>query len=262
MNNKSSISVICPFHNNEDTIIRAAKSIFDQTLTPYEVIFVNDNSLDKSLEKLIEFLHRNTNQFLVQIITINHSGPGHARNIGIQRSSSNWISFLDADDYWLPEKIRNIDNVIRNNKKVNFIAHDEFTQNKKSEIINSKLSQYFDNTSEISTQIYKRNFLSTSSCTVSKSFVEKYLFDPFLASCQDYELWLALSSKMKLVFIPKPLCFYDNSLRTSITNSNQTKRFKNLLIVLFRYSKYVSFPCFCFIVSKHLLILVLSFFKK
>ena len=252
LNNKNSISVICPFHNNEDTIVRAAKSIFDQTLSPNEVIFVNDNSLDRSLEKLTEFLHKNKKQFVIQIISINHSGPGHARNVAIQRSSSNWISFLDADDYWMPEKISNIDKVIRKNEYVNFIAHDEFTQNNKKEIINSKLSQYFDNKAKIPTQIYKRNFLSTSSCTVSKLLVEKYLFDPFLGSCQDYELWLALSSKMKLVFIQKPLCFYDNSLKTSITNSNQTKRLKNLLIVLFRYSKYVSFPVFCFIVSKFL----------
>ena len=262
MNNKNSISVICPFHNNEETIVRAAKSIFAQTLAPNEIIFVNDNSFDRSLEKLIEFLNENTNQILIQIISINHSGPGHARNVAIERSSSNWISFLDADDYWMPEKIRNIDNIIRKDNNVNFTAHDEFTQNNKSEIINSKLSQYFDNEEKISTQIYKRNFLSTSSCTVSKLLIEKYLFDPFLTSCQDYELWLALSSKMKLVFVPKPLCFYDNSLKSSITNSNQTKRFKNLLIVLFRYSEYVSFPLFCFIVSKHLLVFILSSFKK
>ena len=217
MNSKNSISVICPFHNNEGTIIRAAKSIFAQTLLPKEVIFVNDNSLDNSQEKLFSFLSDYTNQFLIQIISINHSGPGHARNVAIQRSSSKWISFLDADDYWMPEKLMYVNGFIEKNKGVNFIAHDELTINNKSEIINSKLSQYFDSKSKISTQLYKRNFLSTSSCTVSKLFLEKYFFDPLLSSCQDYELWLALSSKMKLIFIPKPLCFYDNSLKTSIT---------------------------------------------
>ena len=262
MNSKSSISVICPFHNNESTIIRAAKSIFEQTLLPQEVIFVNDNSLDRSLEKLKDFLSKNTYSFLIQIISINHSGPGHARNVGIQSSSSNWISFIDADDYWMKEKLMSINKVIQNNNDVNFIAHDEFTINNRSEIINSKLSKYFKRKSKISTQLYYRNFLSTSSCTVSKLFLEKYFFDPLLSSCQDYELWLALSSKMKLIFIPKPLCFYDNSIKSSITNSNQIKRFKNLLIVLLRYSNFVLFPYFCFIVLKHLLAFIVSYIRK
>lgn len=262
MNSKNSISVICPFHNNEGTIIRAAKSIFNQTFLPNEVIFVNDNSIDGSLEKLLNFLSKNRYSFLIQIITINHSGPGHARNVGIQRSCSNWISFIDADDYWIKEKLANINNVIQNNNFVNFIAHDEFTINNRSEIINSKLSRYFNSNSKISNQLYKRNFLSTSSCTVSKLFLEKYLFDPSLSSCQDYELWLALSSKMKLIFIQKPLCFYDNSLKTSITNSNQNKRFINLLIVLLRYSNFVLFPYLCFIVFKHFLAFIVTNLRK
>ena len=262
MNSKNSISVICPFHNNEETIIRAAKSIFAQTFLPKEVIFINDNSLDKSNEKLLSFLSRNTNEFLIQIISIAHSGPGHARNIGIQRSSSKWISFLDADDYWMPEKLMNVNEIIQKNKSVNFIAHDEFTRNKNLEIINSKLSQYFDINSKFSNQIYKRNFLSTSSCTVTKKLVDTYLFDPFLSSCQDYELWLALSAKIKLKFIPKPLSFYDTSLKTSITNSNQRKRLKNLLIVLFRYSNFVFFPNFCFIVLKHFSAYIFSCLRK
>ena len=262
MKSKNTISVICPFHNNEGTIIRAAKSIFTQTLLPYEVIFVNDNSLDRSLEKLLNFLSKNTYSFLIQIVSINHSGPGHARNVGVQRSSSNWISFIDADDYWMKEKLMHINNVIQNNYDVNFVAHDEFTINNRSEIVNSKLSKYFNINGRISTQLYERNFLSTSSCTVSKLFLEKYLFDPSLSSCQDYELWLALSSKMKLIFIQKPLCFYDNSLKTSITNSNQNKRFKNLLIVLLRYSNFVLFPYFCFIVFKHFLAFIVANLRR
>ena len=162
----------------------------------------------------------------------------------------------------MPEKLMYVSSLIEKNKGVNFIAHDELTINNKSEIINSKLSQYFDSKSKVSSQIFKRNFLSTSSCTVKKGFLEKYLFDPSLSSCQDYELWLALSAKMKLKFFPTPLCFYDNSLKTSITNSNQKKRFKNLLIVLFRYSNFVSFPYFCFIVLKHFTAFIISCFRR
>ena len=46
-----------------------------------------------------------------------------------------------------------------------------------------------------------RNFLSTSACTVSNNLVREFLFDPYLSSCQDYELWLAMSQKIILHYI-------------------------------------------------------------
>ena len=260
--NNYSISVVCPFHRNEDTIVRAAKSIFTQTLIPNEVIFVNDNSPDNSLDKLVEFISSCHLKFSIQVISITHSGPGHARNIGIQRCTSKWISFLDADDYWMPDKLKFVVEGINERKNINFIAHDEFTQKDNYKITNSRLSKYFKNKIPLSYQLFNRNFLSTSSCTISKSLLEQFLFDPTLSSSQDYELWLALSYKMELMYISEPLTFYDTSLKTSITNNFQIKRFMNLIIVLFRYSRNVSFVRFSFVLIKHFLAFCYSFLHK
>ena len=93
----------------------------------------------------------------------------------------------------MPEKLMHVNEIIQKNKSVNFIAHDEFTINKNLEIINSKLSQYFVSNSKFSNQIYKRNFLSTSSCTVSKKLVEKYLFDPFFPHAKTMNFGLLIS---------------------------------------------------------------------
>ncbi len=248
----NSISVICPFHRNENNIIRAAKSIFSQTYLPDEIIFVNDNSPDQSYEILTRFLDNISIDCMIKIISLDHSGPGHARNVAIQKSSSEWISFLDADDYWLPEKLENVIRIIQNNNLVNFVAHDEFSYKRNYELENCKISNFYNKDKDLSYQLFMRNFLSTSACTVSNNLVREFLFDPYLSSCQDYELWLAMSQKIILHYIKKPLGFYDNYNMKSITNNNQIKRLKNLILVLFRYHKYVNIFEFIFILSKHL----------
>ena len=262
MQNINSISVVCPFHRNENTIIRAAKSILYQTYLPNEIVFVNDNSPDNSYRKLIKLLNNQSTNCMIKLISLKHSGPGHARNIAIQNSTSNWISFLDADDYWLPEKLENIIKVIKKNRDVNFIAHDEFSYTKNLELYNLNLSSYFLNSKLISSQLFCRNFLSTSSCTISNSLLRKYLFDPSLSSCQDYELWLAMANKINLFYINETLGFYDNFNKSSITNNNQIKRFKNLIIVLFRYYKYVSLLKFSLVVFKHFIAFFFEIKKK
>lgn len=254
----NSISVVCPFHRNENTIIRAAKSIFKQTYLPDEIVFVNDNSPDNSYYELINFLNKISFDCMIQIISVKHSGPGHARNIAIQKCTSSWISFLDADDYWLPNKLENVVDVINKKGTVNFIAHDELTYKNNSELSNIKLSSYFKKNYSLSSQLFLRNFLSTSSCTVSNALLRKYLFDPYLTSCQDYELWLSMAPKIRLVYLSKILGFYDNHNTLSITNNNQINRFKNLMIVLLRYYKYVSLSEFFLTILKHLI----SFFIK
>ena len=93
-----------------------------------------------------------------------------------------------------------------------------------------------------------------------KSLIENYLFDPNLTSGQDYELWLALSPRLNSHLV-KP-GFYDVSSPNSITNSFQFKRYRNLLIILFRYAEYVNFFLFGKILIKHSLAFIAQTFKN
>ena len=77
-------------------------------------------------------------------------------------------------------------------------------------------------------------------------------YDKNFLRCQDYELWLAMSQKIRLHYIKKPLGFYDNYNQKSITNNNQIKRMKNLILVLFRYHNYVTLSEFLLTLLKHL----------
>lgn len=90
------ISVIVPAYNAEKTIERCLKSILKQTYHNLEVIVVNDGSTD-STELIISKIEKN--DVRVHLITIENGGVSHARNVGIDNASGEYITFVDSDDY-------------------------------------------------------------------------------------------------------------------------------------------------------------------
>ena len=93
------VSIIIPCYNAERWIEEAIKSCLNQTYSAIEVIIIDDGSTDCSLKIIKSYEHR----------IIWEAGPNrggnHARNWGFELSKGDYIQYLDADDYILPEKI-------------------------------------------------------------------------------------------------------------------------------------------------------------
>jgi len=98
------LSVIIPLYNVEAYIAKAAESIARQTFDGLEVIVVDDGSTDRSLEVCAEHLHGVDAKFIRQ----NNAGPGDARNTGIFEATGEYIMFVDADDFLLPNAFESI----------------------------------------------------------------------------------------------------------------------------------------------------------
>lgn len=97
------VSVITPVYNAQKFLKRAAKSVSLQNWN-IEHIFINDKSTDNSLEILKEIQNEYEN---IIIIDFNKNfGPVIARNEGIKIAKGKYIAFLDADDFWMPNKLR------------------------------------------------------------------------------------------------------------------------------------------------------------
>ena len=92
------ISVVIPAYNAARFLPRCLKSVFAQTLKPYEVIVVDDCSSDDSAALAAELGATVVRRRL-------NGGLSAARNSGIQHASGEWIALLDADDLWAPEKL-------------------------------------------------------------------------------------------------------------------------------------------------------------
>ena len=97
----SRISVIIPNHNRAHTIARALDSVLGQSLAADEIIVVDDGSTDNSRK----FIGENYPQ--IKLLEQQHSGVSSARNSGVRAANGDWLAFLDSDDEWLPEKLKN-----------------------------------------------------------------------------------------------------------------------------------------------------------
>ena len=100
----SKISVIIPVYNAEKYLGQCLDSLIGQTFSDFEIICVNDGSNDSSLDILNNYADKCDK---IKIINIENSGPGPARNKGLDIASGDYITFVDADD-WVDKKFLEI----------------------------------------------------------------------------------------------------------------------------------------------------------
>ncbi len=94
------VSVIIPVYNRAATVKRAIDSVLNQSLSPGEIIVVDDGSTDNTPEVLKGYKDR------IRVLRLGENlGPSAARNKGVLESSGRWIAFLDSDDYWDETKL-------------------------------------------------------------------------------------------------------------------------------------------------------------
>ena len=92
------ISIIIPVYNCQDYIEQCLESVLDQTIKEIEIICVDDGSTDNSVSIIQEFVYKDNRIILLHQ---KNQGSGSARNRGVQSAKGKYISFLDADDFFL-----------------------------------------------------------------------------------------------------------------------------------------------------------------
>lgn len=99
------ISIITPVYNAEKYIEETLLMVEKQTYENWELILVDDASTDRSTDVIRRFLAEKCDERIRLIPEMNNAGPALARNRGIDESRGRYITFLDADDIWKPEKL-------------------------------------------------------------------------------------------------------------------------------------------------------------
>jgi glycosyltransferase involved in cell wall biosynthesis len=181
MSNIPFFSVIVPVYNKEPHVCRSINSILNQSFMDFELIIVCDPSTDNSNSE-VESISDNR----IKVYYRDKPGPGGyaARNLGIKHAKGKWIAFLDADDEWYPNHLKNVIEIIKNNKNAKFISSmrnskmngkitiDSFSlsQNKKTFVFIT-LSDYLENA------IKRKRAVGTNSVVIKKDFyVNKIVF--------------------------------------------------------------------------------------
>lgn len=117
------ISVIIPVFNAEKTIEKALDSVRSQSWNrEFEIIIVNDGSIDNSLEVIENYRIQNSG-LNISLLNQENGGVSKARNKALKIATGNYIAFLDADDVWLPTKtIRQMNAFDKYGQEMDFLA--------------------------------------------------------------------------------------------------------------------------------------------
>lgn len=100
MKNNPVVSVIMPLYNKRPYVKRAINSVRKQTLAEWELIIVDDGSTDGSTDEIPQ------NEPRIRFFQQSNAGPAAARNHGIRKARGEFITFIDADDYYYPHKLK------------------------------------------------------------------------------------------------------------------------------------------------------------
>ena len=101
-------TIVIPLYNKEDTIERTVRSVLNQTIQDFEIIVVNDGSVDNGPNVV-----KNFGDPRIHVIHQQNLGVSAARNRGIEEAEHGLIAFLDADDEWLPDFLEIICHLIK-----------------------------------------------------------------------------------------------------------------------------------------------------
>ena len=202
------MSVVIPLFNKERWITETLLSVHSQTYSNWECLIINDGSTDQSLEIVNKFILSHPGNW--RIITQVNKGQTLARNLGIKKSKGEYIAFLDADDLWLPDKLKlQLETHLLNpDISLSLTSYVIFKKNQKSGF---RIVSYHDAKKMMSGWLSMTGF---GGLIESTGFIKKKTLDEFGQYSESFsmtsglDLYLRIASKLKVVILRDPLVLY------------------------------------------------------
>lgn len=192
------ISVVIPVYNKEKFIENTIYSVLNQTLSDFELIIVDDSSTDKSLSIIDSIKDKR-----IKTYSIKNSGVSKSRNYGVEKSSSNLIAFLDADDLWKNNHLEQLYKLYLENPNcgmyaMSYIKNINFKSYKKSYFGLSNFSGILENFFTSSSV----DCIASSSSVMIPLYVFKKIngFNKNLKKREDTALWIKIALNYKIAF--------------------------------------------------------------
>jgi glycosyltransferase involved in cell wall biosynthesis len=210
MDKEFHISVVIPAYNAGAFIERAVRSVLAQSRPADEIIVVDDGSRDNTADVVGRFSDQ------VKLIRQANAGVSAARNAGICAAAGDWITFLDADDEWLPDYLKKQIELLSRNPHLVWSAanYETCCDNRHAAEMDPALaerllggSDYFADYFEA----YSRGFVGCSDTMLIRKTVllEAGLFPVNLRIAEDIDLWWRIAYRYPQVgFVPQPLAKY------------------------------------------------------
>lgn len=232
VNSKPLVSVVIPAYNAENVITRAIDSVLSQSYDNFEIIVVDDDSTDETVNQIKSY----SEERIVCIKNQVNKGASATRNVGIEEAAGKYIAFLDADDEWLPEKLETQVSTIERKSSDWVAVHcrrmdkngvlGAITDRLAKLIGSEKESPTLEGDWEVIGELLTLNVKTgTSTFLVRREIVEDIGgFDDSFERHQDWEFLVRVLKNGKIAYVDKPLVIKHPSPQPSPESKERSKR--------------------------------------
>lgn len=201
------VSIIMPAYNASSTIQETLQTILQQTYENWELVLIDDGSQDNTCE-LVALINDNR----IHLYREENKGSALARSQGTELAQGKYITFLDADDHWEPNKLEaQVELFQRLHPSVGMI-HSNYVEFDHKGFYSPKPLRYCEKL-KISGKIYEdlliHNFIGLLTVIVKKEVIDQVgVFDPIYTGAEDWDLWLRIAKLYEVAYLPSPLARY------------------------------------------------------
>lgn len=219
------ISIIVPLYNKAPYVKKALESICAQTYKDFECIIVDDGSTDGSLDVVRDFVRNDgmsrdkslneplsLNDGRLTIISQANAGVAAARNNGVKASHGEYLCFLDADDWWEPTFLEEMDRLIAEYPKAGLYATNYVYYKPGKTHVALKLERGYMNYPEAYLHSDAMPVWTGAACMPRKVFDEIGGFPVGIKLGEDFLLWAKTALHYKVAYSEKALAYYNNDV--------------------------------------------------
>lgn len=230
------ISVIIPTYNSAEYIAETLESVCTQTYRNIEILVIDDCSNDDTSEIVKKYAYKDAR---IRLISLDENkGAANARNIGTKSAVGEWVSFLDSDDLWTPNKLEKQLELINElmemdkNRVVSFV----FTGSSFVDGYGKELTSTLHVPMQVDYErLLKQNIISCSSVLVKRSLMLRYPMPCINDIHEDFATWLQMLKAENIVAygLDEPLLIY------RITRSSRSGNKWKAALMTFRTYRFI-----------------------
>jgi len=196
------VSIIIPAHNREKYLEVAVRSVLEQTMPDSEILIVNDASTDSTGHIAERLAEKNSR------IRVIHHGQNKNRsgalNTGIEHATGNYISILDSDDYYLPDKLERQISFLESHPQSDGVYGDYEILWENT--VDTKPANAIASTEHVQERLVAKargedinvmpeGYIPSCSVLIRISVFNTIRFDPILRNMEDFDMWLQILGK-------------------------------------------------------------------
>lgn len=196
------ITVLLSCYNGEKWLAEAIQSICKQSLSDFEFLIIDDGSQDQSLKiirRFAEIDHR------IRIVEKENTGLPDSLNLGLNLANGRWIARIDADDIASTQRLQKQYTAVKENPDLVLVGSYQIEIDKDGKEINTHIYPNSHKKLVHNLLTHKKFFAHSSSFFCRQTAIDVGGYRQRILKAEDYDLWLRLSRKGRILCIDEPL---------------------------------------------------------